>query len=195
RAVRRLAGGGRRRTCGGDHVDGQADPAQELEAARRGGREDQGSAHRTPDGTAGAAPRTARRVRRGAAARRAGAASRSARRIGYDRSMPCRGLSAALCAALVLAGSGCSCGGESPAADAGASDGDGPRPSDASIGPDAAAPLIWIDFSITGCDSGSGGEPGGDGPPGGGADAGAEEPCRGAAPLVLQFVPVAPAPV
>lgn len=109
--------------------------------------------------------------------------------------MPCRGLSAALCAALVLAGSGCSCGGESPAADAGASDGDGPRPSDASIGPDAAAPLIWIDFSITGCDSGSGGEPGGDGPPGGGADAGAEEPCRGAAPLVLQFVPVAPAPV
>lgn len=86
--------------------------------------------------------------------------------------------------ALALALPGCSCGSSSAAADAASGDGGGER-SDGAIGPDAALPLIWIDFAMTGC--ASGGEPG--------PDAGAEEPCRGAAPLSLGFIPIAPAPV
>jgi hypothetical protein len=61
---------------------------------------------------------------------------------------------------------------------------------DGSITGDAPAPLIWIDFSITGCV-----DP--EALPAGDADAGpvGEPPCRGTAPLALEFVPVAPATV
>jgi PKD repeat protein len=89
--------------------------------------------------------------------------------------------------ALAAALPGCSCGGGGASADASLHD-DGGRMADGAVGPDAALPLIWIDFSITGCAGGA---------TGGLADAGpgSEEPCRGPAPLALGFVPIAPAPV
>ena len=106
------------------------------------------------------------------------------------------GRSAALCAALAWLAPGCSCGGDGQVADAGPSSGDGGARTDGAPGPDAAAPLIWIDFSVTGCTGGdeeaSGGPLADAGP---GPDGGAEPPCRGAAPLALQFTPVAPAQV
>ncbi len=91
----------------------------------------------------------------------------------------------------LLALPGCSCGGSSGAADASLRD-DGSASADGAGGPDAALPLIWIDFSVTGCAGEAAGEPAGATP-----DAGAEEeaPCRGAAPLTLGFIPIAPAPV
>jgi PKD repeat protein len=70
---------------------------------------------------------------------------------------------------------GCSCDGAPGGADASLRE-DGAAAADGASGPDAALPLIWIDFAITGC-----AEPG--------------PPCRGAAPLALGFVPIAPAPV
>lgn len=97
-------------------------------------------------------------------------------------------------AALLVGAPGCSCGDNVAGSDAAAVDGDGGRLFDGSVGPDAIAPLIWIDFAITGCASG--------GALAGGADAGVEEPdagpsgtCRGDAPLALEFVPIAPATV
>ena len=99
-------------------------------------------------------------------------------------------------AALAAAAPGCSCGDNAAGADAAAVDGDGGRLYDASMGPDAIAPLIWIDFSITGCVSGAGVALGGEPDAGAEApDAGAVEPCRGGAPLALEFVPIAPAAV
>lgn len=70
---------------------------------------------------------------------------------------------------------GCSCDGAGGAADAAIREDGGARV-DGAAGPDAALPLIWIDFAITGC-------------------AGADQTCRGPAPLALGFVPIAPAPV
>ena len=89
-------------------------------------------------------------------------------------------------AALALGLTGCSCGTSSAGADAGALD-DGGRRTDGAAGFDAALPLLWIDFAVTGCDA----TPAGLVP-----DAGpVEQPCTGAAPLALGFVPIAPAPV
>src|SRR5688572_28726131 len=99
-------------------------------------------------------------------------------------------------AVLAAAAPGCSCGDNMAGSDAAALDGDGGRLYDASVGPDAIAPLIWIDFSITGCASGAGVVIGA-GPDAGvdATDDGAIEPCRGSAPLALEFVPIAPATV
>jgi PKD repeat protein len=98
-------------------------------------------------------------------------------------------------AALLGAAPGCSCGDNAAGSDAAAVDGDGGRLFDASMGPDAIAPLIWIDFSITGCASGAGVALGTVDAGVDDADAGAFEPCRGDAPLALEFVPIAPASV
>jgi PKD repeat protein len=85
---------------------------------------------------------------------------------------------------------GCSCGGSRAGADASLRE-DGSASADGAAGPDAALPLIWIDFTITGC-----GGAGGAGAEGATPDAGpGEEPCHGAAPLALGFIPIAPAPV
>jgi PKD repeat protein len=100
--------------------------------------------------------------------------------------MPGRGWVALVVAALVPA---CSCGEGGGGADA-SPQGDGSAFTDGAVGPDSALPLIWIDFAITGCGEGTG-----PGPDAGPSDAGAEAPCRGSAPLDLEFVPVAPAPV
>ena len=97
-----------------------------------------------------------------------------------------RGVSIPL--ALALAVPGCSCGESSTGVDAAALD-DGGRRADGAASPDAALPLLWIDFAMTGCQGGAG-------PAVRAPDAGpVEEPCRGAAPLALGFVPIAPAPV
>ena len=56
---------------------------------------------------------------------------------------------------------------------------DAARPRDASA-EDAAQPLGWVDFAVTGCDSGDGSE---------------ASPCIGASPLRLRFTALAPAPV
>ncbi len=92
--------------------------------------------------------------------------------------------------ALIALVPGCSCGGGSGGADASLRD-DGGSTADGPVGPDAALPLIWIAFSITGC-AGDGALAAGSSP-----DAGVdlEAPCRGAAPLALGFIPIAPAPV
>ncbi|HKE20166.1 MAG TPA: PKD domain-containing protein [Kofleriaceae bacterium] len=85
---------------------------------------------------------------------------------------------AAAAFAAMTAAPACSCGGGEAASDAGPV-GDGGIPGDAAAPADASAPLIWIDFSVTGCAAaGAGGEP-----------------CTGAAPLRLEFVPIAPAQV
>lgn len=108
---------------------------------------------------------------------------------------------------LGLAGQGCSCGETAAGWDAGP-DGDGGAGRDAAARPDANAPLIWIDFSVAGCDAaltaGAAGPDGVAGPrvdggPGDDAapdDAGVGQVgCVGAAPLRLSFIPVAPAAV
>jgi len=89
---------------------------------------------------------------------------------------------------------GCSCGGGEEAADAGP-DEDGGLAADAGAAADANTPLIWVDFSVAGCEDGGASAAGGpDGGPG--EDAGPSgQQCRGAAPLRLEFVPIAPAPV
>lgn len=91
-----------------------------------------------------------------------------------------------------LAAGGCSCGDSSGGADASVREDGGGR-TDGAAGPDAALPLIWIDFSITGCTPPEGGPPAAGTSPDAGP--GGEPPCRGAAPLALQFIPIAPAPV
>jgi PKD repeat protein len=82
----------------------------------------------------------------------------------------------------------CACGGGEPgmavdgapvAADAGTT-----RPVDAATGPDAIAPLSWIDFAITGCDEIRAAD----------VDGGTPS-CVGPAPLPLRFAAVTPAPV
>jgi len=73
-------------------------------------------------------------------------------------------------------------------------------PADASVSADAAtsgqdartpqdgtAPLAWVDFSLTGCESG--------GADMGDLDAGVTDPCTGTAPLSLDFAAVSPAPI
>jgi PKD repeat protein len=95
---------------------------------------------------------------------------------------------------VIAAAPGCSCGDGASAADA-AVGGDGGAIEDAAVHADAALPLIWIDFSVVGCDVGATALAGGDAGPDE-ADAGRPfEPCRGAAPLRLSFTPIAPAPV
>jgi PKD repeat protein len=80
---------------------------------------------------------------------------------------------------------GCSCDGGSVSGDAG-SGGDGDNREDAAGEPDAAVPLIWVDFSLSGC------APAANAMLAGGPDA---EVCQGTAPLRLSFIPIAPAPV
>jgi PKD repeat protein len=118
---------------------------------------------------------------------RAGARSAAARLAG---------LAAVLAAA--VAGGGCSCGDGAGSGDAGAGE-DGGVLRDAEARSDAVAPLIWIDFSATGCDEAPpDGLLGGDAGPAdaGPADGGAGMArCSGDAPLRLAFFPVAPAEV
>src|SRR6185503_17686375 len=57
--------------------------------------------------------------------------------------------------ALALAVPGCSCGESTAGVDAAALD-DGGRRADGAASPDAALPLLWIDFAMTGCQGGAG---------------------------------------
>ena len=84
------------------------------------------------------------------------------------------------------------CGDDSPAVDAGQGDGGA---SDARSGFDAIPPLLFADFSVTGCsETAQAGEPADAGPPA--RDAGRiETPCAGPAPLSLTFVAVADAQI
>jgi PKD repeat protein len=113
---------------------------------------------------------------------------------------------ARVAAAAVLAGAagagsaaGCSCGDGGQTGDAGPG-GDGGGSRDAAALSDATTPLIWVDFTVTGCEAagesirGPGGGDAGPGEPdgGGGPDTAA---CTGDAPLALAFVPIAPSTV
>lgn len=60
---------------------------------------------------------------------------------------------------------------------------------DALITTDALPSLAWVDFTITGCESGSTQLGTGD------ADAGVTDPCVGPAPLTLQFTAIAPSAI
>ena len=93
---------------------------------------------------------------------------------------------------------GCSCGdGLPPAGDGGATPRDGAAPGgDAGVATDAAQPLLWVNFSITGCDPADGGGDIDAGPGPAPSDAGPTAAiCRGPAPLHLSFAPVSPAPI
>lgn len=75
---------------------------------------------------------------------------------------------------------GIACGGGGGVAPAGdAAPGDAASFVDGGVGPDAATPLSWVDFAVSGC------TPTSEDPPA----------CRAAAPATLGFVTVAPAPV
>lgn len=107
-------------------------------------------------------------------------------RMAYDRPMA---RIATAHTVLLMAGlalwPGCSCGNGQAGPDGGPGDG-GAATSDGGSSADAAAPLIWVDFSVSGCtgDADAPADP----------DAGvADEPCVGAAPMALSFAPLAPA--
>jgi len=71
---------------------------------------------------------------------------------------------------------------------------DGMEPAeDARANPDGIAPLTWVDFTITGCVSGTGELETAD--PDAGVDAGVPDPCTGVAPLSLTFAAVSPAQI
>lgn len=94
---------------------------------------------------------------------------------------------------------GCSCGdGLPPAGDSGPvpRDGSGPNGDAGASAGDAAQPLLWVDFSITGCASTGAADTPDAGPAPANGDAGPTAAiCHGPAPLRLSFAPVSPAPI
>jgi PKD repeat protein len=85
---------------------------------------------------------------------------------------------------LLVALTACGGGGGDDSIDASAG-ADAAAPADAADPSDAIAPLLWVDFTITGCADAVDGD----------FDAGAPPSCAGAAPLALEFAATAPAPI